>query len=163
MRMRENLMDIYKVLINDEILLRLLYYKPSDMNDDPLSLDKPNILDKPDVERWEIINNVIKRTEKTTDQDQTEKCRVLIYPGKRRGDGRNYMVSEQDVFIDVLVPIYYDEVDFRLSWICDRINELLFDKEITGLNKIKFNGGGLKNAPNGFIGYTLVYKFSTTN
>lgn len=159
MRMRENLMDIYKVLINDETLLRLLYYKPSNMNDDPLSLDKPNILDKPDLDKWNIINDLIVPSVKVTDLDETEKCRVLIFPADRNSAKQNYYFSDQRIIVDVLTHVAFDSVDFRNSWICDRINDLLFNEHVTGIGKMNFIGGKAINAPNNYVGYRLMYEF----
>lgn len=164
MRMRENIMEVYKVLSSDEVLLRLLYYVPSGLGDNPLAPDKPNILDKPIEERWQIIQDVIKSGIKQKELDDVPKCRLLIYPGDRRGIRNNYLLSNQDIVIDVIAHVDFDNVDFRCSWICDRVNELLNNNSIVGLSKMYFiDGGQITNLPREYVGYRLVYRFISPN
>lgn len=162
MRMKDNLSDIYKVLTSDEILLRLLYYLPSSPIDDPLSMDKLNILDMDIETRWNIINDVIKMVEKTDDLIETPKCRLFMYPGRRSSTG-NYLVSDQEIVFDILVHADFQNIDLRLSKICDRLNELICNKEITGMGKILFDSGGRIGAPTNYIGYRLVYIFGSVS
>jgi hypothetical protein len=166
MRMRENMQDIFKVFTGDETLLRLLFYKPQNASDDPLSTAKPNVLDKPILEKWKIIQDRIKTVPKVDDLDTEPKCRLLFYPGNRHKTG-NYLVSDQDIVIDILVHFDYEDVDQRLEWICDVINELMFDKRITGMGKVTYGGGYpglyLKDTPQGYVGYRLVYSFGSGN
>lgn len=153
MKMKENLMAIYGVLVNDDDLLKLLYYQPQNFNDDPLS--HPSITD------WEIKKDLVKKTRVVNDLDNTEKCRVLMYPSRRRPQ-RNYIVADQTIKIDVFCHISYDDVDFRLAMICDRINELLIDKHITGVYKTKFvTGGEIATGIVGYVAYQLVYEIGS--
>lgn len=156
--MRKNLMDVYKILNNDEDLLRLLYYKPINFSDDPLDETKPNILDMTNSEKWEIINDVIVPGIKVDDLETEEKCRIIIFMGDRNGL-RNDSFSNQNITIDILAAISIDNIDFRLCWICDRVNELLFDELITGLSKVNFKGGKTFNAPKGYVGYRINFEF----
>jgi hypothetical protein len=161
MKMREHLQKLYKVLTQDETLLRLLYLKPQNAADNPLDPAKPNILSRSD--KWVIIDDVIKTAEVVSDLDTSEKCRVLMYAG-RRNPTRNYLFSDQDFVFDVLVHAKaFDSVDQRLSWICDRVNELLFDKRVTGIGKVEFKSGTPIGSPNGYSGYRLVYSFGSEN
>lgn len=164
MKMRDNVMEIYKILANDEMLLRLLYYAPSNLGDDPLDSSKPNILDKPIEEKWQIIQDVIKSGIKQSELDSIPKCRLLIYPGNRRGSRNNYLLSNQDIVIDVITHITFDNVDFRCSWICDRVNELLNNTSFIGVSKLYFiDGGQITNLPSEYVGYRLVYRFVSPN
>ena len=164
--MRENLKDIYRVLTTDETLLRLLHYKPEDANDDPLDVSKPNILDMSDADKWGIINDKIVTTYKVTDLvDKDPKCRILFYPGRRSGTG-NYMMASQDIVIDVFVHMSFDIVDLRLSWICDRLSDLLFKKDVTGANKMSFREGRnvrTNKDADSYVGYEMVYHFGSVN
>lgn len=164
MKMRKMIQDIYQVLTGDETLLRLLYYKPVDALDDPLDPAKPNILDIADeVEKWNIINDCIATTPRVSDLDTSEKCRLLFYLG-RRINTDNYLFADQEIILDVLTHINFDGVDQRLSWICDRINELVFDKRLTGIGKIYFSGGGIiPNVPTNYTGYKLMYLVGSGN
>lgn len=160
-KMRENLIDIYNELRSDETLLRLLYYKPENALDDPLSDDKENILDRDD--KWDIIQDRIKTTEKVDDLDENPKCRLLFYIGNRRSTKDNFFVSDQELVIDVFCHYSYDEVDLRMAWICDRVNELIFNKRITGLKRIQYKDGGNIKAPNGYVGYRMVFCIVSAN
>lgn len=160
MRMRENVMSIGKVFNSDETLLRLLYYKASNFNDSPLSPSKPDILSLPN--KWDIIGQRIVSTQKVEDLSTNQICRILFYPG-RRWKTEKYLVADQEIVIDVLCHVTYDQMDYRLSWICDRVAELMFDERITGLNKMRYKEGGSITAPNGYIGYRLTYSFGSVN
>lgn len=162
MRMKESLEAIYKVVTTDETLLRLLYYKPVNQNDNPLDMAKENIIDKPALEKWDIINDIIKKASKIDGLDSESKCRVCFYSGIRNG-GRNYMLSKQDIIFDIYVHFDFEEMDFRASWICDRVSELIFDKDIIDVGKIFFKNGGQINAPTGYIGYRLIFNFEDIN
>lgn len=162
MRMRQNLIDVYKILTRDEILLRLLYYKPQSPNDDPLASDKPNILDKDEVEKWNIISDVIRPIPFIKDLVDVSKCRLIIYPGSRNATG-NYLLANQEIVFDIFVHIDFEKYDLRLSAICDRINELICGKEIFSTGKVKFVYGEYVSAPQNYIGYRLVYSFRSVN
>lgn len=167
MRMRENMQDIYKVFVANETLLRLLFYKPINQSDDPLSTSKPNILSKPALEKWDIIQDRIKTVPKVDDLDTTPKCRLLFYPGNRSKTG-NYLISDQDIMIDILVHFAYEDVDQRLEWICDTVNDLIFDQTIdSGMGKVLYGGGYsgvyIKDTPQGYVGYRLIYRFGSEN
>lgn len=158
--MRKNIQDIYKVLVGDETLLRLLYY--IDNTDDkevnsPLNPSKTNILSLSN--KWDIIQDIIKTTPKIDDLDSTKKCRVLIFPGDRDGTG-NYLVSDQQFYFDTFVHTAIDNVDQRLSWICDTLNELICNKNITGFGKILFVRGRNILSIQNYLGYRLIFEFS---
>lgn len=162
MRMKDNLSDVYKVLTSDETLLRLLYYLPSSSLDDPLSTDKANILDMEN--HWDIINNVIMPTFKTDDLNENPKCRLMVCPGNRNSTG-NYLLSEQEIVFAIFVHIDFDKADLRLSWICDRINELMNNKQITGIGKVRFLSGRPISIRGNiyYVGYELVYVFGSAS
>lgn len=159
MNMRKNLMDVYTVLNSDEDLLRLLYYKSSNFSNSPLDPSKPNILDMSVEQKWNIINDVIVPGMKVDDLSTEEKCRIMIFMGDRNGLN-NDSYSSQNVTIDVLTHITIDNIDFRLCWICDQINKLLFGENITGLSKIKLKNGKPFNAPQGYVGYRIIFYFT---
>lgn len=161
MKMRENMQELKRYLSTDETLLRLLYYKPRNYSDDPLSEDKQNILEMDEETKWGIIDDVIKATEKTNDLDNVTKCRLLFYAGGRTPTN-NYIYADQEIVFDILVHIdAFDEKDMRLSWICDHLNSLLSDKHITGISKTYFSDGNAISAPTGYVGYRMVYSFGS--
>ena len=158
MNMREHFRAFYRVVANDETLLRLLHYKPTTSLEDPLSLLKPNILGLPN--RWEITNNVINTTPKTDDLTTKSQCRLFIYLG-RRGNTHNYLMATQEVTFDVLVGMDWHEIDQRQLAICDRINELVNQEFISGVTRTKYKTGVPISAPEGFLGYRLVYEIGS--
>lgn len=159
--MRENLMEIYSVLIKDEKLLRLLAYKPLNPNDNPLDVKKPNVLDKSMKELQKIIKDRVLYTQKTGDLTTEPICRVCVFPGNR-DNTRNYIVASQDIMFDIYAHLEFDQVDLRMSWICDHINELICHERITGMGKINFVAGRpITTAPNNFVGYRLVFEFGS--
>ncbi|MCK9544821.1 MAG: hypothetical protein M0R03_22640 [Novosphingobium sp.] len=160
MNMFKNLKDVYEILVKDEILLRLLYYPSEDFDDSPLSDDKPNILNKSTTEKWDIINELIKTTNKTSDLTEESRCRICVYMGNRR-ETRNNAVANQQVVFDIYAPIDWDEISFRLTQICDTIDKLFCGQRITGLGKTDSHIGGVIVAPSGFIGYRLIYDFGS--
>ena len=164
MNMRENLIKVYTKFASNEELLRLLYYRPANNDDNPFSPSKENVLDKPATERWKIIEDVIAKTNNLDGMDEDRKCRILVYLSNRNSDRGNYWVSNQDLVIDVAVHRDFDDKDFRLAWICDKVNEILFNNHVDSMGKLKFSGGNpLNGFPNGYVGYRLTYSFTNTN
>lgn len=158
MDMRKNLVDVYNTLNKDETLLRLLHYKPTNFLDDPLDKKKQDILKLPSEEKWNVIRNVLIPGMKVDDLETSQKCRVMLFMGDRDGM-HNDEYSSQSVTIDILIGTTIDNIDFRLAWVCDRINKLLHKNNITGLSKLRFKNGRPFNAPHGYVGYRLLYKF----
>lgn len=161
--MRESLKSIYEVLTTDEVLLRLLYYNSKNDKDNPLEESKGNILDKDDVDRWNIIEDVIKKDSSVNDlENSQEKCRICFYSGARK-KRQNYLISSQDIIFDIYTHININDVDFRLSWICDRLNKLIFSKDIMKLGKIYFKSGSKISSPTGYEGYRIIFSFEDKN
>jgi hypothetical protein len=155
--------DIYSIFINDEILLRYLYYNPTSRLDDPLDTSKDDILSKNADDFWAIVDDVIKTAPKTSDLVENVKSRLFVYAGYGRSNSSNYYFSDQEYEFDILVHADNQSKDFRTEKIHDRLNELLFNKRITGLGKLKFKSRQPINAPKDYLGYKLVYTFSSEN
>lgn len=162
MNMRKNIIDIYNSIVSNEEILRLLIYNPINALDNPLDQSKPNILDIPVSERFEIIDKHVLRTPKASDITVSEKIsRLCMFPAKRRPT-RNYEVADQDMIFDVFVHHDIDHMDLRLSWLCDHINNFINDSRITGIGSIRFvDGSPIFNPPEGYTGYRLVYRFGS--
>lgn len=155
--------DIYKVLIDDEILLRYLHYIPTSRIDDPLDESKGNIMDKDIDTLWEIIDDVIVPAPKISDLVDTQKSRLLVYAGYGRGTNSNYLFSNQDYEIDIFVHADTQTMDFRMEKIHDRVIELLFNKNVTGVGKLLFKGRQPINAIKDYFGYKMIFTFSSEN
>lgn len=166
MGMYENMQDILRILRNDEELLRLLYYKPEDIGrkiPDPLDASLENILDKPIEERWQIIDDVIFKTQKDDDLIDKEKCRLFVYFGRRESSKRNYQTASQEVTVDILCHVDFENGDMRLARISDKINDLFALRRVTGMGLTDYVfGTPLTRTPSQYVGYRHVYKFGST-
>lgn len=155
MRLRQNLIEIFNVIGNDKLLLRLLYY-PSD----PLNPSNPDVNSLPDFHV--IRKERIIRSPKIDDLTTKEICRICMYMGNR-DNTKNKKVAMQDVVFDVYAHIdRYDKNDARALWICDRINEILYDEWITGVGKMEsYRSLIIPNPPSGYIGYRMIFTFGS--
>ena len=152
---------IYKVVTSDEEMLRLLYYKPQNGLDDPLSPSKTNVLDMPNS--YEIIDEFIKFAPKVDDLTEKNICRLLFYPG-RRSPTRNQQTSSQEFVFDIFVHIDdFQMKDLRQEKIVDRLNKIMFGKRIMGLGKVESNGGNPIKSPANYIAYQIVYSVGSGN
>jgi len=154
--------DVFKVLSNDPDLLKLLYHLPQNNNDNPL--EKEDILSMENEKKWGIIRDRIKFTPVIRGLDNDPKCRVILYNANRKPQSDNRYNSIQQISFDVFAHADYNDVDMRMSMICDRIHELMFDKRITGLGKVEFESGELLGeVVKDYIGYHLTYKIGSGN
>lgn len=163
MNLRDYQNKIFSTLSTDETTLRLLIYKPTNMFDDPLDTSKPNIMDMDEEERYKYIEDLIYSTPSIDGLDVKPKCRIVVYPGRRKPDSGNYKVSTQEMIFDVFAHKDYNNMDMRCSWICDRISELLFESRIVGMGEIKNYSGKPINAPMDYTGYQLVFDIGSGN
>lgn len=158
--MREVINSIFNILINDEQLLRLLWYKPkSKTGNDPLDSSLPNILEMNDY--WDIVNHRIMLVDKINDLEADPLCRIYISAGRRKPKFENYLMATQEIGISILTHEDY-EVDMRSIWISDRLNELLSLEYITGaIGRLDYKSGSPYDAPLQYRQYTHVYEYTT--
>lgn len=161
--------DVYKILIKDEKLLRLLHYPPTDSkNPHPLDDSLPNIVVEhntssslpppPEYEKmWDIIEKHIETTSKSDDLEENRLCRIYLYAGRVRPTIGNYYTMKQEIIIDIFCHYTY-EVDQRLSKLIGRLNKLLAHKRITGLGKIDVRGGYPMSAPKEYVAYRMIFE-----
>lgn len=163
MSIRNNMKTLLDLFRNDETLLRLLFYKPKSIVDnipDPLSPSRSNILEKDEEELWQIRDEHIFPMYKDSDLKDIETCRIHVYAGNRVPTNHNYTLAEQDFVIDIFSHESYEK-DYRLLWVTDRLNELLFNKRITGITKIKYDSGRILQSPSSYSAYRHVYTFES--
>ena len=170
--LKENLENIYNALQSSEKLLRLLHYMPKNASDDPLSISKQDVSALP--KRYEIIANTLVPSDKTYDLDLESKiCRLCVYTGTRRaqqnfnqGMGQlndNVYASDQVYNFDVYAHIDVDVVDFRMMWIVDTVNEILFQENVTDIGRFRLAfSSPINNTPKGYVGYKLAYVMSSS-
>ncbi len=171
MKLKESLEKLFIELSKDEELLRLLHYVPKNALDDPLDKLKPDITSLKD--KHKIIEKVLIPSDKTYDLVlESKMSRICFYTGSRKPQTSynnvsrrlqdNPYSSDQVYNFDVYVHVDIDIVDFRMTWICDRLNELLLLNRITDIGDfILAFSSPINNTPKGFIGYKMAY--STTS
>lgn len=158
--MREVVNNIYQLLINDEELLRLLWYKPIQLEGiDPLDTALLNVKDMADY--WDIVNNRIMLAEKENDLINDPICRLYISAGRRRPVFNNYLLATQEIVISMYVHEDY-ELDGRSNAISDRVSELIALEYVNGsIGKIDFVGGNARVAPVQYRRYDLIFEYTT--
>lgn len=159
--MREVVNHIYRILINDETLMRLLYHYPRSANRlDPLDTSIPNIIGS--EEYWDIVEDRVKLAEKYSDIINKDICRLYITQGRRRPVFGNYLLATQEIMISIYTHENY-ETDMRSAWIADRINELIVLKDIDGIlgSKLEYVAGNPRVAPVHYKRYDTIYEYVT--
>lgn len=163
--------DVYNILIQDEKLLRLLYYPPTSRangSPDPLDDSLKDIVVTQDLEKpptdeykkmWGIIKHRILKTSKSDDMEDNRLCRIYIYAGKSRPSVVNGATTRQEIVVDVFTHNSYD-VDLRINRIGDRVHQLLMykDEEVTGLGEIDYSDGYDFEAPKEYQAYRHMYE-----
>jgi len=160
--MRESINNIYTVLREDETLMRILHYPPRDRAKgylDPLDVALDDIVNESSDKYWDIVDKTIRKSEKTTDIQKDALCRLYIHPGRRRPVFGNYLLADQEIVVDVYVNEKFSKDD-RLSWICDKVNELIVHERLAAYGKLEFAAGNPRVAPIGYSLYELVYKYT---
>ncbi|ATO29019.1 hypothetical protein ACWNPK_20440 [Bacillus atrophaeus] len=164
--MVEHMTKIFRTVIDDKPLNRLLYYK-----DDPLSPSLPDVqtLDNyydPVDDSSSIMKTIIKRAPKTDDLINTPICRLCIYLGNAipKPSNQSIMLLNQDLMIDVYTHINtYEETEFRNLKITDRISSLFFNQNIAGFGvNVNYNRLLISNAPDGYLGYKMIFTFGAS-
>lgn len=156
---RADLNGVYQVLINDEILLRLLNNRPKDAKRlDPLSEELPDIIGSD--EYWDIVDDCIILSEKNSDITLQPKCRIYISLGRRRPVFANHFLVTQEIQISVYMHENF-ESDMRDMRLLDRINELIVMKEISGLTRLDYMAGNPRVAPPQYRRYDHIYGYVT--
>lgn len=150
---------VINTLKNDEHLLRLLHYNYLDSNgnyQDVIEGDLPNITESP--EHDEIASEHIVNAVKEDDIKSIKTCMLFVHAGKTRPVFSNYMLVKQELLIDVLVHNSYQENDFRLDDICDRLNYLLIHERIT-MGKVDITTPIPMEAPKEYYRFQIKYVY----
>ena len=152
---------IYVQLTTDETLLRLLHYAPVNQLDDPLDVNKENILDMDVEKKSEIIDNVIHARDKAFELDLKNRFSRINYYLSNRIPDRKYSKGARKLVNNPRVSrpdIEIDKIDFRMYQIMERLNDLLSGKNYKQFIGMKLDSGyAIKQTPDGFIGYRMVY------
>ncbi|WP_107924844.1 hypothetical protein [Lysinibacillus parviboronicapiens] len=166
MKIVNYLSKFYTALKEHEKLLRLLYYMPKNHLDDPLDESKMDISQLPEKDL--IINNLLVVGEKTSDLIDSHFSRICLYTGPRTPQ-KHYLKSTnqftdhpysstQQYIFDIYTPVAINNIDFRLDWLGEMLNEVLFQEDIEEFGDMRFHSGiPIVNTPEGFVGYRWIY------
>jgi len=173
------MLNTHDLLRQDEDLLRLLYYDPTNYTTQPhpLSDELPNVLD-PQVGEldadgdkndeywariWNIIDKHILLISKADDMENNRLCRLYVYAGKTRPTYGNVSaaLANQEIIIDVFVHTSYN-IDSRMDEINDRLNQLLVGASGIGMGKVDIYGGYEFSAPKEYTAYRNIYEIART-
>lgn len=160
--MRQVINSIYQILINDDELLRLLYYYPKSANTrDPLDENLKSIKEREDY--WDIVDERIRLAEKDDDLIEIDICRLYITQGRRRPVFGNYLLATQEIMISVYTHENYEQ-DMRSAWISDRINELIVLENIDGTlgEKLEYAAGNPRVAPIKYKRFDHIFEYTTS-
>ncbi|MCY7902109.1 hypothetical protein [Bacillus inaquosorum] len=159
----EQMTKIFRLVMDDVELNRLLYYKT-----DPLSPSNPDVQSLENYydstnDSPAIINTIFKRAPKTDDLSDSPLCRMCVYLGNAlpKPSNQSALLLDQDLMIDVFTHINtFEETEFRNLKINDRINKLLFNQNFAGIGKTNsYKRLLITNPPDGYLGYKLIYTF----
>jgi hypothetical protein len=114
-----------------------------------------------DVEqKAEIINKRIMKSAKYKDLENDKICRLYVYAGRRNPNG-NYLTADQELTIDILCHSDFENGDLRSLRLSDRLNEMFCQSRLVGIGQMDFVGARQINAPYEYIGYQVVFTYST--
>lgn len=149
---------VYQALANDEHMLRLLAYPYLDSNgnyQDCLKLPD-NIVDSsthPKVTSEHII-----RTAKLDEIETIQSCMLFLHQGKRKPVFGNKLLAKQEILVDVLVHNNFQEGDYRMDDICDRLDYLLVHENIS-MGKVDITTPIPMEAPKEYYRYQMKYNY----
>lgn len=123
---------VLQTLAQDEHLMRLLVYPYQDENNefiDCLDPDLPNIVGS-DMHH-EYIQHHFSKTLKQNDINLIKTSKIFIHLGRKHSIFNNHLLSKQELIVDVVTHIDFEDYDARLSDILDRVDQLLVHENIT--------------------------------
>lgn len=144
-------------LKNDEHLMRLLHYPHKDKDgnyQDVLDEGFDDIVGSKDHGR--IVRDHIIKTIQKDDIVSAKDCFILIHLGKRRPVFGNHLLARQEILIDVVVHNDYQDEDYRLDDICDRLDYLIVHERF-GLGKVDISTPIPFEAPTGYYRFQMKY------
>ncbi|TCI26772.1 hypothetical protein EVJ32_05185 [Exiguobacterium sp. SH5S4] len=164
---------IEQKLISDETLLRLLHYAPETFYDDPLSTDKPNLVDVDSDDYWSLVKKHIKKTPYVDDLTDERIGRVIFYIGDTFPTDENADFHDVRLMFDVFCHHSFEEGDYRLEKLMDHLHTSLkgyklyrTDKDTAekiGIGQISYLGSEPLGTVPGYIGHRMTYTVPIIN
>lgn len=171
--MERALKSNYQELIQQEDILRLLFYAADHFEDDvkEVTENRPSILsggndlfktgldDERTYSKDELIRSVITPTNKTDDLDGQKICRLNVVLGDYTLLEGARFHANLDLHLYFYVHNEYDIVDFRLAKLVDAVRKFMFERDTGSLGRKILKGGReIEDTPNGYSGYRLTLK-----
>lgn len=147
--LEKDMEKLVEKIISSKNILKLLYYSTID------ALDREDILDN------ETLNEVAKsiRLEPNLEYPKNESSFLVITFDSFSPNGSNQMFLDNNIFIDVLCPIKYWQMDNYMSRpfrLMHEIQSLLDKQKLNGIGKVNFAGANLLNLGD-YAGYQMAY------
>lgn len=149
--------NIFQKFANDEHLMRLLVYPYEDEDHqyiDCLSPELDDIVGSP--EHHEYVQHHIKKVIKQSEINSIRTNKIFLHLGRKHNIYSNHMLSKQEVIVDVITHIDYENYDARMGDILDRVDKLLIDSELT-MGKTDMSSPIPYEATNEYYRYQLKY------
>lgn len=154
--------SVFTALRNDDTLQRYLYYPSKNMDDDPTDESKhPKVPEEQIDELFKPTINV----DELEGSMKDKRGRITFGLGSTFKSYTNHKATKPFIHIYIWIPRYgFQDVDFRLEAILDRVQEIVSDKRFTGsFGRLTTDGGNPYDAPKGYLGYVIRYGFSDTD
>lgn len=148
---------LYKKFTNDEHLMRLLAYPYEDEFNNPIDcLDPslPSIVGSPD--HHILARNHVSKNIKQNDINTVKTNKIFIHLGRRYPIYNNFLLARQELIIDIISHVDFEEFDSRLSDISDRVDALIVHEKIT-MGKADITAPIPYEAPREYYRYQLKY------
>lgn len=151
--------SLFTTLYNDQLLCKLLYYPQENMADDPTEKDDlfPEQKDK--------IMIITRKDEDLSEPNDIKRGKLTFSLGNIYHSSKNHKASSPTMFILIFVPIVnFQDKDFRLEAIIDRVDQLISDRQFNGsFGRVIKGDGNPYDSPLGYNGYLLRYSFYDTD
>lgn len=149
----ESLGKIFKTLISNETICRLLVYGKNPMNEvlDDLTRRKNH---------EEEMKKVIKFSPQIGSIEKEERVRMCVYKGQFKLKSRNSIAMKNLVIMDLYVPNRLVEDDFRVYTLENKIANILDGMPITPMSELDYSEGKFIPLPpvSGYSHYKMTFE-----
>lgn len=145
------------MLANDEHLMRLLVYPYEDENFQYIDCLDPELEDiVGSVKHNEHIQTHIKKVIKQSEINSIRTSKIFIHLGRKHNIFGNHLLAKQELIVDVITHIDYENYDSRLSDISDRVDHLVIGSNLT-MGRAEMSAPIPYEAMNEYYRYQLKY------
>lgn len=150
------LINLERLIISDEIMVRLLFYPSSGWDEenqrelyDPLDSRNPNLVNEDSDEYWEIVKDKFRKGSKRMQIEDVKSVVLYMHEGRERPIWGNSFINTKEVVFKIVAHEDFEE-DTRISRISSRLSYLLTHEiEIAGYGKLRLSGKNYRESPLG--------------